>query len=81
MGRLEGADVIGVDSLADVGSTAYAMATRRDLDETAQASLMPMGGPWLTPEDVSNTVAFLASDDASSITGTAMSVDRGGVNK
>ncbi len=31
----EGADIIGVDSLTDVGSTAYPMATQEDLDETA----------------------------------------------
>jgi (+)-trans-carveol dehydrogenase len=42
--------------------------------------LMPMGGPWLAPEDVSNMVVFLASDEASSVTGTAMSVDQGTVN-
>jgi SDR family mycofactocin-dependent oxidoreductase len=44
------------------------------------SSLMPMGGPWLAPEDVSNMVVFLASDEASSVTGTAMSVDQGTVN-
>jgi SDR family mycofactocin-dependent oxidoreductase len=43
-------------------------------------TLMPMGGPWLAPEDVSNMVVFLASDEASSVTGTAMSVDQGTVN-
>src|SRR5690242_2926643 len=30
----EGADVIGVDSLTDVASTGYPMATQDDLDET-----------------------------------------------
>lgn len=44
-------------------------------------TLMPMGGPWLMPEDVSNMVVFLASDEASSVTGTAMSVDQGTVNR
>jgi SDR family mycofactocin-dependent oxidoreductase len=43
-------------------------------------TLMPMGGPWLAPVDVSNMVVFLASDEASSVTGTAMSVDQGTVN-
>jgi SDR family mycofactocin-dependent oxidoreductase len=43
-------------------------------------TLMPMGGPWLTPEDVSNMVVFLASDEASSVTGTAMVVDQGTVS-
>lgn len=49
--------------------------------EAAFSALMPMGGPWLAPEDVSNMVVFLASDEASSVTGTAMSVDQGTVNK
>jgi SDR family mycofactocin-dependent oxidoreductase len=43
-------------------------------------TLMPMGGPWLAPRDVSNMVVFLASDEASSVTGTAISVDQGTVN-
>lgn len=49
--------------------------------EPAFKRLMPMGGPWLAPEDVSNMVVFLASDEASSVTGTAMSVDQGTVNR
>jgi SDR family mycofactocin-dependent oxidoreductase len=49
--------------------------------EDAFRSLMPMGGPWLAPVDVSNMVVFLASDEASSVTGTAMSVDQGTVNR
>jgi (+)-trans-carveol dehydrogenase len=49
--------------------------------EPAFATLMPMGGPWLAPEDVSNMVVFLASDEASSVTGTVMSVDQGTVNR
>jgi (+)-trans-carveol dehydrogenase len=47
--------------------------------EPAFATLMPMGGPWLAPEDVSNMI--LASDEASSVTGTVMSVDQGTVNR
>lgn len=49
--------------------------------EAAFSSLMPMGGPWLAPDDVSNMVVFLASDEASCVTGTAMSVDQGTVNR
>lgn len=49
--------------------------------ELAFKTLMPMGGPWLVPDDVSNLVLFLASDEASAITGTAMSVDEGCVNR
>lgn len=61
---------------------------RPDLDhptlqdcEAGLGALMPMGGPWLSPRDVSDLVVFLASDEASSITGTAMSVDQGTVNR
>ena len=49
--------------------------------EPAFKTLMPMGRPWLAPEDVSNMVVFLASDEASSVTGTAMSVDEGCANR
>lgn len=49
--------------------------------EPAFKTLMPMGGPWLAPEDVSNMVVFLASDEASCVTGTVMSVDEGCVNR
>jgi (+)-trans-carveol dehydrogenase len=61
---------------------------RPDLDhptlqdcEPVFKTLMPMGGPWLAPEDVSNMVVFLASDEASSVSVTAMSVDQGTVNR
>jgi SDR family mycofactocin-dependent oxidoreductase len=61
---------------------------RPDLDhptlqdcEAAFGALMPMGGPWLSPRDVSDMVVFLASDEASCVTGTAMSVDQGTVNR
>jgi (+)-trans-carveol dehydrogenase len=43
-------------------------------------TLAPMGRPWLAAEDVSNMVVFLASDEASSVTGTAMVIDQGTVS-
>ncbi|WP_264992783.1 SDR family oxidoreductase, partial [Mycobacterium montefiorense] len=33
--------------------------------------------PWVEPEDISNAVLFLASDEASYITGVALPVDAG----
>jgi NAD(P)-dependent dehydrogenase (short-subunit alcohol dehydrogenase family) len=33
--------------------------------------------PWIEPEDVSNAIAFLASDEARYITGVALPVDAG----
>jgi NAD(P)-dependent dehydrogenase (short-subunit alcohol dehydrogenase family) len=33
--------------------------------------------PWVTPEDISNAVLFLASDEARYITGAALPVDAG----
>ncbi|MDB6002928.1 MAG: putative oxidoreductase, short-chain alcohol dehydrogenase family [Rhizobacter sp.] len=41
---------------------------------------MPMGRPWLDPEDVSRAVVFLASDDARWITGVTLPVDQGNAN-
>jgi SDR family mycofactocin-dependent oxidoreductase len=49
--------------------------------EPALKTLLPMGGPWLAPADVSRMVVFLASDEASCVTGTAMSVDQGCANR
>lgn len=42
---------------------------------------MPMGRPWLDPEDVSRAVVFLASDDARWITGVTLPVDQGNANR
>ncbi|WP_396910351.1 SDR family oxidoreductase, partial [Mycolicibacterium sp.] len=33
--------------------------------------------PWVTPEDISNAVLFLASDEARYITGATLPVDAG----
>jgi (+)-trans-carveol dehydrogenase len=47
----------------------------------AFASMMPMGEPWVDPEDISNVLVFLASDKARYITGTVIPVDQGSNNK
>ena len=47
----------------------------------AFASMMPMGQPWVDALDISNVVAFLASDLSRYITGTTIPVDQGSNNK
>lgn len=54
--------------------------TRADV-EPVFASLNVLPVPWIRPEDVSNAVLFLASDDARYITGVALPVDAGTVIK
>jgi (+)-trans-carveol dehydrogenase len=50
--------------------------TRADFAPVSQAMhLLPI--PWVEPRDVSNTVLFLASDEARYITGVALPVDAG----
>lgn len=50
--------------------------TREDFAEVSEGMhLLPV--PWLEPEDVSNAVLFLASDEARYITGTTLAVDAG----
>jgi (+)-trans-carveol dehydrogenase len=44
-------------------------------------SMMPMGQPWLDPEQISDAVVFLASDEARFITGVVLPVDQGSANR
>lgn len=49
-------------------------------DEEAAAGMQPMNAlpiPWLDARDISNMVAFLASDEAMNVTGTTQVVDAG----
>lgn len=43
----------------------------------AQESFHYLPIPWVEPEDISNAVLFLASDEACYITGAALPVDAG----
>jgi len=43
--------------------------------------MMPMGKPWLEPDEISRAVLFLASDEARWITGVVLPVDQGNVNR
>ncbi len=46
-----------------------------DICQKFEAS--PADGAWVTPEDITNAVLFLASDEARYITGVALPVDPG----
>jgi (+)-trans-carveol dehydrogenase len=53
--------------------------TVADVEEGFRAS-MPMGLPWIEPDQVSDAVVFLASDAARYITGVVLPVDQGTTN-
>ena len=57
-----------------------AQPTAADVEEGFRNS-MPMGLPWIEPEQISDAVVFLASDSARYITGTVLPVDQGTTNK
>jgi NAD(P)-dependent dehydrogenase (short-subunit alcohol dehydrogenase family) len=44
-------------------------------------AMQAMPVPYIEPQDVSNAVVFLASDDSRFITGTQLRVDAGGYVK
>jgi NAD(P)-dependent dehydrogenase (short-subunit alcohol dehydrogenase family) len=50
--------------------------TRADF-EIASTATNKLPIPWVDPEDVSNALLFLVSDDARFITGAAIPVDAG----
>ena len=54
--------------------------TREDA-ELAFPAMQAMPVPYIEPQDVSNTVVFLASDDARFITGSQLRIDAGGYVK
>jgi (+)-trans-carveol dehydrogenase len=54
--------------------------TVADVEEGFRNS-MPMGLPWIEPDQISDAVVFLASDSARYITGTVLPVDQGVTNK
>jgi (+)-trans-carveol dehydrogenase len=43
--------------------------------------MMPMGEPWVEPEDIAEAMLFLASDAARWITGVVLPVDQGSANR
>jgi SDR family mycofactocin-dependent oxidoreductase len=52
-------------------------ATIEDAAEGFDAFTLMPGVPWVEPQDISNAVAFLVSDEARYITGTALAIDAG----
>jgi (+)-trans-carveol dehydrogenase len=52
-------------------------------DDTAEflRTMQPMDVPWIEPDDVSNLILFLASDEARYITGSTIAVDAGALQK
>jgi SDR family mycofactocin-dependent oxidoreductase len=54
--------------------------TREQFAEASRGLLL-LDTPWVDPRDISNAIAFLASDEARYITGIALPVDAGAVVK
>jgi (+)-trans-carveol dehydrogenase len=53
------------------------------VDDAAEflRTMQPMDVPWIDPDDVSNAVLFLSSEEARYITGTTLAVDAGALQK
>jgi len=73
-----------VDTPMVTANTAQFQLFRPDLthpavDDVADGfkRVNPMGRPWLQPEEISQAVVHLASDDSRWITGTVLPVDQG----
>ncbi|SED32670.1 mycofactocin-coupled SDR family oxidoreductase [Rhodococcus koreensis] len=55
--------------------------THEDFREACETAMNVLPIPWIEPVDVSNAVVWLASDAARYVTGIAMPVDAGALNK
>ncbi len=53
------------------------------VDDAAEflRTMQPMDVPWIDPDDVTNVVLFLASDEARYVTGSTLPVDAGALQK
>lgn len=47
----------------------------------AFSAMMPMGLPWVEPEDISRALVWLLSDEARYVTGVVLPVDQGSANR
>jgi SDR family mycofactocin-dependent oxidoreductase len=55
--------------------------THDDFREALEGGMNVMPTPWVEPRDISNAVVWLASDDARYVTGVALPVDAGAIQK
>ncbi|MEU7811299.1 mycofactocin-coupled SDR family oxidoreductase [Pseudonocardia sp. NPDC049154] len=55
--------------------------TREDFREALLGGMNILPTPWVEPRDISNAVAWLASDQARFVTGTTLPVDAGALQK
>jgi SDR family mycofactocin-dependent oxidoreductase len=55
--------------------------TQDDFREALQGAMNVLPVPWVEPRDISNAVAWLASDQARYVTGVALPVDAGALQK
>jgi len=74
----EGADVAVLDICGQILSVEYPLAEAADLDETSRA-ITATGRRALTiePQDVSEAVLWLLSDEARYVTGVVLPIDAG----
>ena len=59
------------------GPTLTGMSSKRTAEQRAETAARIPLGRWVTPEDVSNAILFLSSDEAAMCTGTSLDVDGG----
>lgn len=55
--------------------------THDDFKEACQTGMNVLPTPWIEPVDISNAVVWLASDAARYVTGIALPIDAGAINK
>ncbi|MDL9938089.1 mycofactocin-coupled SDR family oxidoreductase [Gordonia sp. ABSL1-1] len=69
-------DMLHSDPMYHVFRPDLEAPTREDTVEAFKTG-QPMGVPWVEPEQISNAVVFLASDDSAFVTGLQLKVDAG----
>ena len=67
--------------LLPVKSPSHRCAPCRDDALPVFPMMQAMPVPWVEPEDISNVVVFLASDESRYVTGSAFKVDAGAMLK